>query len=76
MMSPTSLSPIVAWKIFTEFLVATKFEKELFWFGILDEKEKSLEMLNYQLDTQFQVYYLSIRPSFFDAWSCLCCGSE
>jgi len=35
--------------------VATRFEKELFWFGILDEKEKSLEMLNYQLDTQFQI---------------------
>ena len=48
---------IVACKIFTEFSVATKFEKELFWFGILDEKEKSLEMLNYQLDTQFQVNF-------------------
>ena len=48
-------------KIFTEFLVATKFEKELFWFGILDEKEKSLEMLNYQLDTQFQVYFLIFK---------------
>jgi len=35
--------------------VATRFEKELFWFGILDEKEKSIEMLNYQLDTQFQI---------------------
>ena len=44
-------------KVLTIFPVATRFEKELFWFGILNEKEKSLEMLNYQLDTQFQVYF-------------------